>query len=275
MRLAQAGFPPLGLAALTIRTIFNAMSLLRRLFGVSDPVAAFTAPLLTDAPVFVIGDLHGCARQFHDLRARMQAQNPTAAQVYVGDYIDRGGQSREVLAALYALRDDPDVICLRGNHEDMMLRFLQEPAAKGPRWLRYGGLDTLASFGIDGIPTNSEPEVFVATATRLEQALGAQMIDWLNWLPTQWQSGNLAVVHAAADPALPMAEQADQTLKWGHKDFLRVPRTDGMWIAHGHTIVEEASAVDGRIAVDTGAYATGRLTAAYIAYGEVQFLQAG
>lgn len=251
------------------------MSLLRRLLGGSDPAPTFSTPLLTDGPVFVIGDLHGCIRQFRDLRDQMQAHNPDAHQVYVGDYIDRGDHARAVLEALFALRDDPQVTCLRGNHEDMMLGFLQNPAEKGARWLRYGGLNTLGSFGIDGIPTNSDPEVFAATAARLKDALGLPLIHWLDTRPTSWESGNLAVVHAAADPALPMALQSDQTLKWGHRDFFSTPRTDGTWIAHGHTIVEEARAEAGRIAVDTGAYATGRLTAAYIAYGEVQFLQAG
>lgn len=251
------------------------MSLLKRLFSTPAPVPAFDAPLATEGPVFVIGDIHGCFDRMTALQAQMQSHGPQAHQVYVGDYIDRGEQSAQVLRALYALRDDPKKTFLRGNHEDMMLGFLQDPADKGARWLRYGGLNTLGSYRISGIPQNSDETTLTATADKLREAIGPAIIHWLDTLPVQWQSGNLAVVHAAADPALPMALQADRTLKWGHPDFMTTPRSDGIWIAHGHTIVEEAQAAAGRIAVDTGAYATGRLTAAYIASGELRFLREG
>lgn len=251
------------------------MPLFKNLFSRSEPPQSFSAPLTPDNPVFIVGDLHGCARQMRDLQNQMAVENPKAHQVYVGDYVDRGDQAKDVLETLFAERDNPYITCLRGNHEDMMLGFLQDPAEKGARWLRYGGLNTLGSFGIDGIPTNSSAEVFETTAAKLRAAIGPEILRWLDTLPTQWTSGNLAVVHAAADPKLPMALQADETLKWGHKDFTTIPREDGIWVAHGHTIVEEAKAEAGRIAVDTGAYATGRLTAAYVSFGDLRFLQAG
>jgi len=251
------------------------MPLFKRLFDKFSPTPAFTAPLAPDQPVFVIGDLHGCARQMWDLQAQMQEHDPEAHQVYVGDYVDRGDHSKEVLHALYDLQDTPNVTCLRGNHEDMMLWFLQDPAAKGAHWLRYGGLNTLGSFGITGISANSDAATYAATAQKLKAALGPQLLDWLETRPLSWESGNLTVVHAGTDPTLPMTFQQEQTLKWGHPDFLTTTRRDGIWVAHGHTIVDEASATRGRIAVDTGAYATGRLTAAYITPDRCQFLQAG
>ena len=82
----------------------------------------------------------------------------------------------------------------------------------------------------------------------------------------------MAVVHAGADPSEPMALQTDEVLKWGHRDFMDRPRTDGVWVLHGHTIVDQASATAGRIAIDTGAYATGTLTAAHVTDGDVRFL---
>ena len=250
------------------------MPLLKSLFGSKDPPPVFTAPLVPDAPVFVIGDIHGCIRQLTSLQAQMQAHDPDAHQVYVGDYVDRGDHSADVLRRLFEQRGDPGKTFLRGNHEDMMLSFLQDPVAKGPRFLRYGGLNTLGSFGIAGIPHKSDADTLTATADALYAALGTGLIHWLDTLPTQWQSGNLAVVHAAADPTLPMALQAGQTLKWGHPAFMTTPRQDGVWVAHGHTIVDDPSAEAGRIAVDTGAYATGRLTAAYITAQDLHFLQA-
>lgn len=244
------------------------MAFFKRLFSTSGRTHSFTAPLTPAAPVFVIGDLHGCARQMRDLQAQMHSTDPDAHQVYVGDYVDRGEQSQEVLQTLYDLRENPAVTCLCGNHEDMMLRFLQEPSPKSARWLQFGGLNTLGSFGItEGAP-------LLALAEKLQAAIGPDMINWLETLPTSWDSGNLTVVHAGADPALPMDQQQHQTLKWGHPDFLTTPRSDGIWVAHGHTIVEQASAAQGRVAVDTGVYATGRLTAAYITPDTCAFLQA-
>jgi serine/threonine protein phosphatase 1 len=90
-------------------------------------------------------------------------------------------------------------------------------------------------------------------------------------LPLMHETGNVTVVHAGADPAKPLDQQAHRTLTWGHPDFRTTPRRDGQWVLHGHTIVDAPSADQGRIAVDTGAYATGRLTVARVIPGEVSF----
>ena len=247
------------------------MSFLKRLFGGSSggkrmapaPDQYFDADLAPDAPVFVVGDLHGCMRQMEDLQSQMRVFDGDAHQVYVGDYVDRGEHSADVLRHLYARRDDPTITCLTGNHEDMLLGFLDQPMVKGPRWLRYG------------ITTSSSEAEFEEKASALYDAMGEDMVQWLRDLPTKWESGNVVVVHAGADPALPMTLQAEKTLKWGHPDFFRLARTDDTWVVHGHTIVEQANATLGRIAVDTGAYATGRLTAAYVAPDGLHFLHAG
>ena len=106
------------------------------------------------------------------------------------------------------------------------------------------------------------------TRDALAEAMGADMIAWLARLPSLWQSGNVAVVHAGADPDRPMDQQLDHTLHWGHHAFFKRPRTDGTWIVHGHTIVANPQARDGRISIDTGAYASGRLTGVRIEGGE-------
>ena len=259
------------------------MSFLKRLFGGNTsggkhpapaPDQYFDADLAPEAPVFVVGDVHGCMTQLEDLQSQMRVFDANAHQIYVGDYVDRGEQSAAVLRHLFERRDDPTITCLAGNHEDMMLGFLDFPMVKGPRWLRYGGMNTLGSFGIGGITTSSSEAEFEEKAAALYEAMGPEMVDWLRDLPTKWESGNVVVVHAAADPALPIALQAEKTLKWGHPDFFRLARTDETWVVHGHTIVEEANATLGRIAVDTGAYATGRLTAAYVAPDGLHFLHA-
>ena len=231
--------------------------------GLITPKAPF-APPAPEAPFVALGDLHGRA----DLLERALAKVPDCQIVCVGDYIDRGDHSAEVLAMLQAR---PDIICLSGNHEEMMLGFLDNPQKFGPRWLRYGGLQTLVSFGVAGASEGSNGAELVKLAKALGTAIGPDLIQWLRDRPTFWQSGNVAVVHAGADPKLPMPAQTTQTLHWGHADFDRVDRQDDIWVLHGHTIVDAPSADRGRISIDTGAYATGRLTAALVSEDGVEF----
>ncbi|MCK0122141.1 metallophosphoesterase [Loktanella sp. F6476L] len=248
------------------------MSFLKRLFGGNAP-PRFDTPVAPDSPAFIIGDLHGCKPQLMTLLAKMDALDPDAPRVFVGDYVDRGEDSAGVLRTLFEIKNDPQVTCLIGNHEDMMLGFLDKPETKGQRWLRYGGLQTLASFGIGGVTNSSEGAALITARDALLDAMGADMHDWLRNLPATWKTGNLTVVHAGADPVTPLALQPDKTFKWGHRDFATTLRTDGTWVAHGHTIVDAANSDGGKIAVDTGAYATGILTAAYVTQGDVTFVQ--
>lgn len=247
------------------------MALLSRLFGAKKP--SFDAPIAPQQPFFAVADVHGFATKLHSLLEKIETDHPDAPIVFVGDYVDRGEESADVLRTVMARDQDPKVTCLIGNHEEMLLNFLDQPEVKGGRWLRYGGLQTLASFGIRGVKERSTGSELTQAADDLTQAMGEDMITWLRNLPTHWVSGNVAVVHAAADPNLPMSEQSAKTLRWGHPDFDTTPRADGVWILHGHTIVDQANATAGRIAIDTGAYATGRLTAAHVTTGNVEFVQ--
>lgn len=244
------------------------MSLLRRLISrrptAPAPATPFDAPLRPGERLAVIGDIHGTDALLAGLLDRIAAHGP-ARLVFVGDYVDRGEHSAQVLARLHALsRADPSVVCLAGNHEAMMLAFLDAPTGEARRWLKFGGLQTLASYGIGGL--SEAPDRARATSARdaLAEALGQDLLDWLRGLPTRFVSGNVAVVHAGADPAAPIADQDDTALLWGHPDFFRRPRQDGTWVVHGHTITTQCRAEQGRICVDTGAYANGQLTAALI-----------
>jgi len=218
-------------------------------------------PCAPESPVQIIGDIHGRHDAFTELVERLDPDKPI---VTVGDYIDRGDQSAQVLThCMEANENDRDqFICLLGNHEQMLLNFLENPAQESVRWLRQGGLQTLASFGVSGATPTLSNDAAVAVRDALRQKMPAGMEEWLRLLPSSWNSGNLWVVHAAADPQVDMAQQSPETLVWGHKDFLRTVRNDGEWVAHGHTIVDTPIAASGRIAVDTGAYFTGVLTAA-------------
>lgn len=224
-------------------------------------------PPSPDMPFVAIGDIHGRA----DLLTRLLPGLPDLPIVCVGDYVDRGEQSAEVLRFL---QSRPDITCLSGNHEDMMLGFIDAPEREGGRWLLHGGLQTIASFGLAGISPSARGEDLTKLRDALVEAMGIDMLTWLRELPVYWQSGNVAALHAGADPAKPIANQKPQTLRWGHPEFLKTPRNDGMWVVYGHTVVDSPSAEAGRIAIDTGAYATGRLTAAIIEPDQVHFLTA-
>ena len=231
----------------------------------------FRAALEPEQPFFVIGDIHG---QFHALEAllmKIEERNTVSPVICVGDYVDRGEFSAHVLTWLKHLTDlYPDFfICLRGNHEQMMSNFIEDPETHGDRWLRYGGLQTLSSFGIG----RSGGESLTSLRDKLVDEMNPEMVDWLRGLPLTWQSGNVFVCHAGADPQIPVEYQSHRVLLWGHQDFGKIPRQDGVWVVHGHTIVDAPVASQGVISVDTGAYATGTLTAALISAAGVEFLR--
>lgn len=239
-------------------------SWLAKLLARSQPVA----PLSPGGPFCAIGDIHG---RFDLLTRLLTKLEPELQVICVGDYVDRGEHSAEVLRFLQA---HPEITCLMGNHEQMLLSFLDDPKAAGPRWLRYGGLQTLASFGVAGVSDTSQGADLEKACEALTAAMGEDLITWLRRLPLSWQSGNIFVTHAGCDPAVPVDEQSASHLLWGHPEFFKMPLQDGNWVLHGHTIVDAPSAEAGRISIDTGAFATGRLTAAVVKGQAVEFLQA-
>lgn len=234
----------------------------------ATPVA-FQSPLAPDQPLAVIGDVHGRDDLLEPLAAEVTSKAPDAQVILVGDLIDRGERSAEVLRRVAG---QGGWLCLRGNHEAMCLEFLGDPERYGPRWLMNGGLQTLASFGVGGVSERSRGGALSEARDRLEAAMGSELINWLRRRPLLWRSGNVVVVHAAADPGRPIDEQDEQVLVWGHPRFTEEPRRDGLWVVHGHTILPWPAAADGRIGVDTGAYATGRLTVALIRPDHIEFI---
>lgn len=227
------------------------------------PEAKGPAPAQT---TYVVGDLHGREDLLEPMLVRIdahigdtKAQNPKL--VFVGDYVDYGPDSRSVLDRLHQLtRELPDnVVCLMGNHERMLLDYLEEPQRRGPRWLRAGGNTTLESYGIRADDTS--PEGLSTAGKALRSAMGADLINWLAARPLLWNSGTLWVVHAAADPRQPMDSQSARVLLWGHPEFETVQRRDAVWIAHGHTAIAAAAVSETRINVDSGAWRTGTLSA--------------
>ncbi len=234
-------------------------------------------------PTYVVGDIHGRADLLELMLELIDAHiGGTAAEnpklVFVGDYIDLGPDSAVVLARMQELQEGfPDnVICLMGNHERMMLDFLDDPATRGPRWLRAGAAETLQSFGVAtaDLEDGAEFDAFPAAANSLRRRMPKGCLKWLENLPLIWSSGNVWVTHAGADPGRDMEDQTARVMLWGHPEFDSAPRGDGTWVVHGHTELDAPLAADGRISTDTGAWRTGRLTACAIRTdGRHDFLQ--
>ncbi len=254
--------------------------LTRRLWPAFAPSPDWEPPRpLTD--VYVVGDIHGCTAALEqllvmidaDVLSRWASIPGTAAHpagrlphlVFVGDYIDRGTDSAGVLAALRRIETvwPGQAIFLRGNHEDMLLAFLDDPQGAGPRWLQHGGVQTLASFGVmRGVPVGAPRAAFMALRDALRARFPAGLEAWLRALPLAWNSGTAWVTHAGANPHRSMTAQTRRSLLWGDPRFFEVPRQDKLWVVHGHYVTDNPAVDEGRISVDTGAVYGGKLTAA-------------
>ena len=243
-----------------------------------------------DPPLCVVGDVHGCDAQLAGLLRRIDAMpdRTRARLVFAGDLIDRGPDSAAVLARVRSLAEPtpapgtgpgtdpgaavaaapPPAVCLMGNHERMMLDFLDDPAGRGARWLSHGGIETLASLGLHGRAAGpTGPERLAALARDARRALPPGTEDWLRALPLAWRDRHLAVSHAGGDPGRPLDDQPARALVWGHPKLARRPRADGVWMIHGHVPGPAVRVGGGRVAVDTGAVRGGPLSAAWIDAG--------
>lgn len=231
--------------------------------------------LKPDTSFYAIGDIHGCLAKMNDLIAKIEAEDPNAPIIFLGDYIDRGAESAQVLKHLMELeaKQPNKFICLTGNHEKMLLEFIDDPLGRGARWLVNGGVETLESFGVKATKARLKAEEAMDIADELEEAMPEGMQQWLRDLPMQWSNGNVHCVHAAMDPSAAPDNQKERHLLWGHREFMTTPREDGECVVFGHVIVPKPDVRDGRIAIDTGAYKSGKLTAVHIDTDSWRFLQ--
>lgn len=226
--------------------------------------------------IYAIGDIHGCNRQ---LQLLLDKIGQDAAQfsgrkliVTLGDHIDRGPHSAAVLDWLSTpLRSDIERVSLAGNHEAMMLDFLADPDLDSI-WLRNGGLETLASYGID-LPA-FERARYRDRRSLLDFVIPTEHMDLLRTMPALAVSGGTVFVHAGIRPGVALDKQSDDDLLWIRQPFLDASFEDGPLFVHGHTPAETPSVVGRRICVDTGAYATGTLTALRLTRDGFSFLQA-
>jgi serine/threonine protein phosphatase 1 len=214
--------------------------------------------------VYAIGDIHGRAdllvRQHSLIEADFAAHPvPIVHLVYLGDYIDRGPNSRAVLETLaLGANDFVTVTLLRGNHEEMLLRFLEDDSV-GPAWCQLGGLATLHSYGIDVRKVLREGG-YAALSACFRETLPADHLKLLRQLKSSFAIGNYFFCHAGVRPGIPLERQNEQDLVWIREKFLDAKGHFGKMVVHGHSPVDQPDFRKNRINIDTGAYATGRLT---------------
>jgi serine/threonine protein phosphatase 1 len=224
--------------------------------------------------IYAIGDIHGrldlLERAIAAIRRDVEDHGPAALIVTLGDYIDRGPQSRGVLDRLIENPFPASYVALKGNHETLLDIFLAEPTS-GPFWLQQGGLQTLQSYGIrlKGLMAAN----FREARDQLQAALPAAHVNFLHSLKTSLSHGKYFFCHAGVRPGVPLEGQSEDDLLWIRDEFLSSSADFGKIIVHGHTPVPEPEVRPNRIGIDTGAFATGRLTCVALSGDAPRFLQ--
>ena len=217
---------------------------------------------------YVVGDVHGrldlldeLLDKVHDDLDRSPVKN--AVLVFVGDLIDRGPQSAGVIERLRTYRR-PGVkpIFLLGNHEEVMLRILDGDGSHIAQWLKFGGAQCLASYSLDpvSLARSSEAEALAA----IRNSIPAEHSRFLHGFADSFRFGDYLIVHAGIRPGIGLEQQLQSDMRWIRQPFLTDDRDHGFVVVHGHTITDGIDERPNRIGIDTGAYASGVLTALVI-----------
>lgn len=218
--------------------------------------------------VYAIGDIHGRVDLLAELHRRIEAASERRSAVdrqvivYLGDYVDRGAASAGVIDLI--LDRAPagfEVVTLLGNHERLMIEFLDD-VRRGPLWLRNGGDATLASYGVDagdaGAYLDAKPLLALQAALRAQ--LPPRHLEFLQDLKLAHAEGDYVFVHAGVRPGVALEAQQEEDLIWIRELFLNSTADHGAVIVHGHTIRPDPEFRPNRIGIDTGAYFTNNLT---------------
>ena len=232
---------------------------MRRSFTSSQRSSAPSLP--PETRIYAIADIHGRADLLHEIVARIDddlERRPIRhwLEVYLGDYIDRGPDSKGVIDLLTIRLVRNHAVCLRGNHEALMEAFL-EGGGGLQSWLKLGGSRTLASYGVSRISGNESVtdlrRSFLAAFPRTHEL-------FLRCLRNSFVCGDFLFVHAGIRPNVPLDSQSSIDLLWIRDEFLSSAQDHGKFVVHGHTPVRHPDIRGNRMNVDTGAWRTGILT---------------
>lgn len=222
---------------------------------------ARTSPSTGGRLVYAVGDIHGHARELSLLLRRIEADARDAVAherpllIFLGDYVDRGPDSRGVIDAVLEVEAAGafEVAALKGNHEDALIRFLYDPAYSDA-WMANWGEATLRAYGV-------EPCSGAGVRARFLAALPERHRKFLDRLSLSHTVGDYHFVHAGVRPGVPLEAQDERDLLWIRQEFLKSDAAFGKVVVHGHTPAHAPQVRANRIGIDTGCYFTGVLTA--------------
>ncbi|WP_042001694.1 metallophosphoesterase family protein [Streptomyces sp. AcH 505] len=234
------------------------------MLSILRPRKPTTKPSLPDGVrIYALSDIHGCADLLAEMLAVIDADmahSPPhhAIEVFLGDYIDRGPDSRATLDLLIKRSRHRNTVLLRGNHEAFLMDVIRDPSRLGD-WLRVGGQQTLTSYGLT--PTLSpDPQEQAILVRQLVSSMPPDHLTFLKRLRLTFTCGDFFFTHAGVRPGVPITEQQEADLLWIRDEFLHSQEDFGKYVVHGHTPVRAPEILVNRANIDTGAYATGNLT---------------
>lgn len=219
--------------------------------------------------LYVIGDIHGRADLLKLLMGMIEEDSENHPKknkklIFLGDYIDRGLASKAVIDCLLApLAEGLNPVFLRGNHEQYLLTLLKGDTEFAQRWMSYGGIATLASYGVNVFGISASPTVGDKTEKTLhdlKEKMPNSHKSFFNDTLLSISFGDYFFVHAGARPEKPLNQQSAEDKTTIRGDFLFSNYQFESVIVHGHTISSEPEIKQNRIGIDTGAFATGKLT---------------
>lgn len=228
--------------------------------------------------VYAVGDIHGRADLLDKMLDAIEVDGAFRDEhktlVFLGDYVDRGANSKAVIERLSTLSQPGwSYVFLRGNHDQVMEDFLRD-AETLYDWRDFGGLETLLSYGVR--PQTFDSEIaFAIMRSALDAAMPAHHREFFDRLQNSYTVGDYFFVHAGIRPGLPLKRQMTDDLLWIRNEFLDYPGRMEKIIVHGHTPQDHAALSGYRIGLDTGAYATGLLSAVALCGSAQRFLTVG
>jgi serine/threonine protein phosphatase 1 len=230
------------------------------------------------ARAYAIGDVHGCLQLLNQLLQQIEEdlrRKPTerAFLIFLGDLIDRGPDSAGVVERLLRYRHPVlRPVFLAGNHEEYFLRVLDGERGVLDTWLKYGGNECVASYGLSPDQLLSLPED--QALSLLRSKVPAEHRRFIESFGDTFRFGDYLFVHAGIRPGLPLEEQSPSDLRWIREPFLQDSGDHGFVVVHGHTIFDEVDERLNRVGIDTGAYRTGVLTCLVVDWDERYILAA-
>ncbi len=220
--------------------------------------------------VFVVGDLHGCFDELQVMLAHLRNElslSPDDLLIFLGDYIDRGPKSKEVIEQMLAIkRERPNTVFLKGNHEDMLLDYLGHGGECGDVYLENGGAEFLKSYGLHPFATRED----------ILAAISPEHVEFLQSLEHGVMLAEFLFVHAGINPSMPLDQQSVHDVLWIRGNFTHSPHSAGKTVVFGHTPFEDVFLdLPYKIGVDTGLVFGNRLSVLELVHGQLHQVEHG